>query len=217
MTTDTDATTADAVALEVQARGFVITDDATYREVAEFLLGIKALRAKIAATFDEHIKRAYDAHRALCAEKRHAEAAAVAAERIAKDLLTEWDAAQARAREQERVALAAALQEQQLADAVAVADADPEQADEILAAPVPLAAVAPAVPKVEGISYRETWSARVDDLDALIRAAILNDHFRAYLLPNMPALHALARSLRARLKIPGVTAVCSKDVAAGRR
>ena len=76
--------------LPAQAGALAITDDASYHHVVEFLKGIKQLRASIAATFDEHIHRAYEAHRALCREKQTAEGTAVEAERIAKALLATY-------------------------------------------------------------------------------------------------------------------------------
>jgi hypothetical protein len=223
MTEDTRLVVA-ARELPERARAFTIIDADTYRLVAEFLLGVKDLRSEIAETFDPHIARAYEAHRALCKEKRDAEAAAVEAETIAKTLLATWDDAQARRVEEQRQAREAIAQ----LDAAAVEDearaaeaaGDLQRADELRGSTraVPaVIAVASEVPKVEGIAYREVWSAKVTNLAALVHAAATHEAYVALLKPNTAALDAQARSLRERLRIPGVEAVCTKVVAAGRR
>jgi hypothetical protein len=123
-----------------QAQAFTITDADSYRRVAEFLQGIKALRAEIAATFDPHIKHAL--------------------------------------------------------------------------AMVPTAAVPSSTPKIAGVRFNERWSAKVTSLPALIAHVAAHPQLMALLVPNMVALNQQARSLRGQLQIPGVTAVCTKDVAA---
>jgi len=215
--------TADANDLVARARAFTVTTADDYQVVAGFLVGLKALRAKIAETFDEHIRRAFVAHRALVQEKRDAEAAVVEAERIAKVLLVQWDAEQQRAADAARAALEAARTAERvtLEEYAEIADVIGEQqrADEfrIEAAMIAPPLVAPATPKVAGVALRETWTARVVDLGALVKAAANHPPYLALLKVDMPRLHAQARSLRARLDIPGVEAVCSKTVAASAR
>jgi hypothetical protein len=212
------AVAAVALDLSVQARALTIVDSDTYRQVAEFLLGVKSLRAEIAATFDPHIARAYDAHRALCREKKDAEAAAVEAERIAKDLLVGWDTARQRDREREQAeldAVARAAVRQAIAEAATAGDVVGVEA--LIAQGAPVAVVPPATPDVSGIRYRETWTARVVNFAALVAAAVEHPAYLALLKPDSKALDAQARSLRGRLAIPGVEAVRSRDVAPGRR
>lgn len=214
-----------------QARALTITDDPTYRAAGEFLKGIKALRGEIADTFDPHIGRAFNAHRELCIEKRSAEAPLAEAERITKDAMLAYNREQERLRlvEEERLRDLARQEaaERQLDEAVALDQLARETGDPVLAetasrmldAPVvPLPVVVPTTtPKVAGIAARETWSGRLIDIAALIRHAGANPQFMGLLMVNQPALNALARSMRARLKVPGVEAICTKDIAAGRR
>jgi hypothetical protein len=218
-----DTATAAACALETQARALVVTTADEYARAAEFLLGVKELRAQIAATFDPHIKRAYDAHRALCAEKRQAEAAAVTAERLAKEHLIAWDLAQTRRAEIEGARLQTIAEDvaadETLSDALAAAEAgDLVLAEQILDAPilVPTAAVRPDVPPVNGIARRDTWSAEIIDFAALVAAAAANPMWLALLKPDTKALDAQARSLRHRLAIPGVRVVKTPGIAASR-
>src|SRR5690606_14674102 len=67
-----------------------ITDDASYTAAAELLKGIKALRGKIAETFDPHIKRAHEAHKALVKDKATAEAPLTEAEGVLKKTLVAY-------------------------------------------------------------------------------------------------------------------------------
>lgn len=207
-----------------RARALCIEDATSYAAACEFLKAIKALRTEIADTFGPHITRAHEAHRALLKEKADAEAPLVEAERIAKAQLVEWDQAQERERRAEQARIQEALrrqdEEQRLNDAIALeAAGETAEAEALIEMPIaPVAvAVAPTTPKVSGIAYRETWSAKVTDLSALARYVAANPQFANLLSANMPALNAQARSLKGALSIPGVEAVCTRDVAAARR
>jgi hypothetical protein len=213
-----------ALTMPEQARAITITDAPSYERACEFLKAIKGLRQEIADVFDSHIKRAFDAHRALCAEKRDAEAPLAEAERIVKNGLVAWDRVQEQQREAERRRLEEEArreaEDRRLAEAAALAAAGAtEMADALLDEPVdvPVVAVAPLTPKVNGIAYRETWSAQITDLHALVKYIAANPSHLGLLIANQTALNAQARSLKGQLRIPGVKAVCTRDVAAGRR
>lgn len=213
-----------ALAFPDQARALRITDTRTYEAACEFLKGLKALRTEIAETFEPHIKRAHEAHKALLKEKADAEAPLAEAERIAKAALVVYDQAQERLRREEQQRLQAELrraeEDRRLADAIAAEEAgDRDEAEAMIHEPVfvPTVAVAPSTPKVSGISYRETWSANVTDLSKLVKFVASNPQFAGLLSANLPALNAQARSLKAQMQIPGVEAICTRDVAAGRR
>jgi len=214
-----------------QARSISIVDAKTYESACDFLKGIKALRGEIAETFDPHIKRAFESHRALCKEKQDAEKPLTEAERIVKDALRAYDTEQERLRREEsrRLQEEARRQEEQrlLEQAIELEDAAKASGDASLALEaqtlleqpvvVPTVVAPPTTPKVAGITYRETWSGRVTDLPALIRHAAAHPQFMGLLQINQPALNQLARSMKAHLKVPGVEAVCTKDVAASSR
>lgn len=213
-----------ALAFPDRARALRIADAASYAGACEFLKGIKALRAEIADTFEPHIKRAHESHRALLKEKADAEAPLAEAERIAKSALVTYEGEQARVQRAEAARLQAELRRQEedrrLAEAVELeAAGDSAEAEALIAAPVdvPVVAVAPTTPKVAGIAYRETWGAEVENLAALVKYVAANPQFAGFLTPNMPALNGQARSLKGQMQIPGVKAVCTRDVAAGRR
>ena len=220
-----------ALAFPDQARALRIVDAASYERACEFLKAIKALRTEIADTFDPHIRRAYEAHRALCKEKNGAEAPLATAERITKDALNVWDQEQERRRQAEAKRLQEQLrqdeEERRLLEAIELEEAAKATGDTSLAMEaevlletpitVPTVAVAPATPKVSGIAYRETWSAKVVNLHDLVKFVAANPQFIGLLQPNATSLNAQARSLKASMRLPGVEAVCVRDVAAGRR
>lgn len=213
-----------ALAFPDQARALRIADPATYQAACDFLKDIKAFRAQIAETFEPHIKRAHDAHKALLKEKSDAEAPMVEAERIVKASLVAYDQEQERVRRVEAARLQEAVrlqeEERRLNDAVELeAAGESAEAEALIDAPmvVPTVVVAPTTPKVSGIAYRETWSASVTDLAALVKYVAANPQCAPFLSANMPALHAQVRSLKGQLRIPGVEAICTRDVAAGKR
>jgi hypothetical protein len=118
---DTTALTTESKPLLVPAN-FKITTHEQYALAGSQLTGIKALLKKIGETFDPHIKRAFDAHKALVAEKRTHEAPLVTAETTLKRALIGFQQDQERQRqEQERKAREAAEKE---AEAAARAKAD---------------------------------------------------------------------------------------------
>lgn len=228
---DGSQVTEQALAFPDQARAIQISDADTYGRACEFLKGIKSFREQIADTFDPHIRRAHEAHKALLKEKQDAEAPLAQAERIVKDALVAYDREQERIRREEarRLEEAARLQEQErrLMEAIELEEAGNKAGDEGMKADasalldqpiiVPTVAVAPATPKVAGVAFRETWSAKVTDLAALVKYVATHPQFAGLLSANLPALNAQARSLKGQLQIPGVEAVCTRDVAAGRR
>lgn len=221
---DSGAVVEKALTFPDRAKALRITDAQTYEAACDFLKGIKALRMEIAETFDPHVKRAHEAHRALLKEKADAEAPLAEAERIAKSALVVYDQEQERIRRIEQQRQQAELrrqeEERRLAEAVALEDAGEQaEAEALIEEPiaVPTVAVAPSTPKVSGISYRETWGASVTNLHQLVKFVAANPSHVGLLAANMPALNAQARSLKAQMQIPGVEAVCTRDVAAGRR
>lgn len=220
---------AEALTWPERARAAVVMDDTSYRVVADMLLGIKALRKKIAETFDPHIARAFQAHRALTRDKAETEAPLAEAERVIKDTLAAYDTEQERLRvEAQRLADEAARQrdeDERLARAAAMEIEGREYGDDALVdeahalietppVPVTAAPVAKAVPKVQGISYRVTYSARVTDVRALVKFIAANPQYVNLIVPNMTAINAQARSLKSALQIPGVQVLEHKDVAA---
>lgn len=222
---------AQALTWPERARAIQIVDDPSYKGAADALKGIKALRAEADATFDPIIADAHKAHRTAIEQKRKVDQPLTEAEGIIKRAMVAFDDEQERLRreeqrrleeearrreEDERLALAAQLEREgnEVGDEAMVAEAH-----ELIEAPIqpaPVATVQKATPKVDGIAYRSTWSARVTSLLELVRFVAANPSHLALIQANQPALNGQARSLRGALRIPGVRAVETRDVAARR-
>lgn len=199
----------EALTFPDQARRLAITSPDTYARAAEFLKIVKALRGKVAETFDAHITRAFQAHRALTAEKQKAEAPLTEAETVVKRAMVEYDQAERRRQQEaQRKADEAArrrAEDEQLARAAAMETeahefgdvALAEQATAVLETPVH--AVAPTVekqtPKVSGVSMRDNWKYRVTN-PALVP--------REYLMLDESKIGRVVKAMKDATTIPGV-------------
>lgn len=137
----------------------------------------------------------------------------------------EAEAAQQKAREEAEAArssgdeAAAAAAEAAAAAASEQAEAAREQIE--LSEIAPPAQIATIAPKASGISARKNWKAEVTDFKSLVLAAAKraeagDDFLLGFLLPNEKALNASAKSMQARLSVPGVR-VYADDVLSVRR
>ncbi len=187
-----------------RARALVVTDDAGYAQGAELLKGIKALRQEVADTFDDHIRRAHEAHKALVREKADAEAPLTEAEGIIKVALVTYRNAQEQKRKDEERRLAEEAcrrqQERALAEAAALeAAGEVEEAAALLedatTAPAPVVVLPSSTPKVSGISYKSIWKFRIVDANKVPREFLCVDAVR---------IGGVVRALKGATKIPGV-------------
>jgi hypothetical protein len=217
---DASGVRSEALTWPERAKAARVSDTVTYLTACELLKGIKALRQKIGETFDPHIKRAFEAHRALCREKADAEAPLTEAEMILKRALVAWDTEQERLRREEerRLADEARRQEEQrrLEEAAALEreaerTQDPqlrEEAHALFEQPIetPTVVVAKSTPKVSGITYRELWKYRIADASKVPREYLKVDDIR---------IGGVVRALKGGTKIPGVEVYVEKVAAAG--
>jgi hypothetical protein len=144
------------------------------------------------------------------------------AERLIKrSMLAYQDEQDRKRREQEAKLREAQRKEQerlQKRAEVAAAKGQEEKAEVLREAAemMPTPVVANHDPSPQGISTRETWSAEVFDKMALILAVAEGQVPDAVLAVDMKVLNAQARALKSAMKYPGVKAVASKTIAAGR-
>lgn len=206
------AVTSEALTWPQKAKALVVKTAEAYTQAGELLKGIKALRAKVAETFDSHIQRAFQAHRALTAEKQKAEAPLAEAERVVKAAMVAFDQEQLRiARERQHQADEAARrreEDERLARAAAMETEAREfgdaglkaAADLLLEQPAPVV-VAPLVevetPKVAGISMRDNWKFRVVDEAAIPREYLMRDDTK---------IGRVVKAMKDGTNIPGIVA-----------
>ena len=192
------------------AKDFKVTTNEQYVGSAEKLKAIKALAKKIDEVFDPHIKRAFDNHRALVAEKKQHMQPLEDAERLVKKAVLGFQLDQERIRrEAEARAQEEARREREKLEAQAAkleAKGKAEQAAAKLAAADAVVApiIAPSVPKVSGISTRVTYKAVVFDKMALVKAVAAGSVPLNALDANMPFLNNQARAMKETMAYPGV-------------
>jgi hypothetical protein len=71
-------------------------------------------------------------------------------------------------------------------------------------APISVPTIAPQINTPSGVSYRDNWTAEVIDANLVPRE---------YMVVNLQALNAVAKSTKGTLNIPGVKFVCTKVLA----
>jgi len=208
-----------------RARGLKITDQPSLERAAEELLAIKGLRDQVEQTFGPIVRKAYETHREAVAQRKKVDAPLDEAEQILKHEIALYQIEQARLRREEqaridaeRERIAAEELEREIERAEAEGASKVEVAAIIQRGPQPQAPVVvrPVPTTAPGISMRETWSAEVTDLAALVRFVAANPQYINLVAPNMTALNGLARSMKGAMKFPGVRVVAGSSVAARR-
>ena len=205
-----------AALLDESRRILAIPDVPTYERAAICKRGLVARRIFI-EDFFKPIKQAIDGtKRVVLDRQRLVETPVKEQEDRIGGLMVGWTDEQERRRRlaekniQEEAALAEAEHHQAMGDQTSAEEALNGRG---LVNPT----VQSTVPKVAGISYRETHSAEVMDFAALVKAVADGKAPMAYLLPNQIALNAAARSLKEELNsLPGLRCVVTKT-AVGRR
>lgn len=208
------------------ARALIINNPAAYVEAGELRKEVNVKDAALETAFKVQ-KQAIDAAKktVLEFEKRVREPFQLARE-IIDDKLLVYSREQERLRREEEEKLrklAEKLDEERRlseAEALVAAGVPEEAALSVLDQPstMPAPSIPSAVPKVAGLSMRETWRAEVVDAVALVQFAAMHPEMMPSLvLPNGPGLNALARSQKGALSIPGVRAVREEAVSGSRR
>lgn len=195
------------------AKDFKVTTQDQYIASADKLKAIKALSKKIDETFDPHIKRAFEAHRALVAEKKQHQQPLIEAEGYVKRAVLGYQQEQERIRrEAEAKAQEEARKERERLEAQAARAAEKGKAEkaaaiEAAAAAVVTPVIAPSIPKIAGLSTRTTYRAEVTSKLDLVKAVAAGSVPLNALDPNMTFLNNQARVLKEDLVYPGVRAV----------
>lgn len=207
-----------------QADALVIDSESTYRAASGFLLGVKALQKEVLDFFAPLKKSAQDAHRKLCAAEKEKAEPLIIVERKVKTRMLEYETEQRRIKAEQEAKLRAEArkieEEARIREATRLEqEGRQKEAERLIEAPIftPPVTVAPPTPKVQGVSFRETWSAEVDDIRALCRAIADGTAPTTYVTPNMTAINAIARAQKDGFSVPGCRAVMTKQVAAGGR
>jgi hypothetical protein len=215
-----------------RAAAVSVLDDAAFGVAGNLLLDIKALQKQIGETFDPHIARAVQAHKALLAEKRKHTDPLDRAEVVLKASMVAYDAERRRRQEEEarklREIARQAEETRRLDEAAALEmeasetgdDALREEAEFLLTQrPTTVVVAPPLAPKVAGIAVSGRWRATVTSLIALARFVAKNPQYINAVAANHVFLDKQADSMKEQLAIDGVQATFVPSISAtpGRR
>lgn len=157
--------------LEQQAQAYAISTNEDYSEAANFLKRVKGARKQVEDYWEEPIKKAFEAHRALTAKRKQMTDTCDSAERVMKRKMLEYD----RKIEAERRAAEAAARkaQQEESDRLLAEAAKAEKSGNTMQATVNMAmaeqieSVTPTVqvskPQVQGISTKKIWKVKITD------------------------------------------------------
>lgn len=205
--------TEETAAILSQAEGFKISTAVSYQLAADELKRIKAaskkldeVRKAITSPMDAAKKAVMDFFRKPAEQLKQAE------ERIKDAMLVYQTDLEQKEAEERRQAEAAAKAERERLEVAAAREADRGEfgtvaeiattAAQIVAAPV----VRREVPKVAGVSFRETWKFEITDLNAIPREFLLVDETK---------IRKVVQAMKGDTNIPGVRAYAEKTLAAG--
>lgn len=207
-----DEVTKEVMTVETQAKGLKVIDTASYVAAGELWKSIKALRKKVADTFDDIIKAAHLAHKKAVEKKKMHDEPLDAAERIVKKAMSDYDAEQERIRQAEQRRLEEiarkAAEEQALLDAIAAEEEArrngatkeeaAKEAEAVIAEPVYTAPVVlpKATPKLAGGPvFQKRWDFEVVN-ESLIP--------RQYLSVDLVKIRQVVTALKDQANIPGI-------------
>lgn len=211
---ETERVAGEARGLTARASALQVTDAGSYGAAAELRRACRGVLGAIGAVYRPLAKTLHEAHGHILAQERAQMAPVEAADRqLAARMLAWQDAEERRAREERRRLEELAREEaeaarreaetQALEDAAALERGGcHEAAAEVLEdaasqppAEAPCIVVMSSVPKVIGISQRETWRFEVTD------AAVIP---REYLIPDEKRIGGVVRAMKGATRIPGV-------------
>lgn len=195
--------------LETLRNTKIVTND-DYVFVVELSKMFRALDKKITDFFTP-LKRKQDAAKqALLDAEKEQRKLGLEGKALADSMILDYQTEQARIRREEERRLTEEArkreEDRRLAEAIELAeDGDAEGADMVLAEPVVAPVISlPSVPKVQGMSTRRTWKARLTDKMALIRWVGAHPEYQHLLDANSTALNAAARAMKSACPIEGI-------------
>lgn len=234
---DKQSLAGEAQTWSAKAKALTITNAESCTNATFLLRSIKGVRNDIQRWFEPHIEAAMEtkrkaeaARKALADERDRMEAPLVEAERVVKGHLLAYEQEQERARlaEQERLQ-AEALRQAEATTLAAAAALEREanltgdagmraEAESILEQPIeaPIVVVKPSMPKVEGVTYRDHWTADTTQIDikALCAAVVSGAVPPTFVLANWTAIKQYARSTQGTQPVPGVRIYNDRQIAA---
>ena len=212
----------EALSVIEQSKLVKIIDQPSYDFACDLLTAkIKPFRKRCKEFFDSMREPAYRAYQAVLDRYNETDKPLESAERQIKAAIAKWEFDQLQIQQElQRKAQeeAARREEEERLQAATLAEesgASEEEVQAIVEAPVVVVAppVEPTFQKAAGVSSRDNYKCKVNDLKDLCKAIGAGKVPVNYVLPNEPVLNARARADRETLDIPGCVAWNDKIVA----
>jgi hypothetical protein len=211
-----------------QAKTIRVADRSSYERACNFLMDVIApMRREVEETFTPICQRTHEAHREATGQRSRHLKPLEDAERLLKQQIGAYELQKRREQEElERAAreaqeLAIAESTEAAIEAAEAQGATREEVRAIIEQPVTMTrpVIEAPIQRVSGVSTRKTWRAAIVDIKALCRAVADGKVSSALVLPNEPALNALARAQGPDLArfCPGVRVYEQSSVAARRK
>ena len=206
-------------AMVAEARAFVVHDAETYAEALRRAADLRVKRAGVEALFADPKAKAHAAHKSICIAENRTLGPFDEGITLYTGNARDFHAAEERRMEQERRRLEAEakrVEETRRLEEAASAVEQGMSEEEVLAtldAPV-MAAVemAPAVPKIDGVSYVTTYRACEKDKLAALRHVVEHPEWLGLVTFSPAGMNRLAASQREGFKFPGFELVKTQDI-----
>lgn len=211
--------------LALEAKSIFIADQPTLDRMGQ----IATIAAQKIAEIEEYHRKpkadAFAAHKAWTTQEGRLRTPWENLRNFAARAIGNWQAAERERQRQEQLRLEREAEERQRQENLAAAVLLEDQGvpdEEVMAVadavPVPVRIFAPPVAVMPAnISGRETWSAEVTDLMALVKGVAEGRVPLSALQADMPNLNAFARAMKTTMNYPGVRAVSTQGIATRRK
>src|SRR3990167_482578 len=194
-----------------KVRTLKIGNNDAYVMAGHFRRAIKDGIKEIESQHDDNIRRWHEGHRKAISERDERLLPYMQAETILGlkilDYKREQDNLKTEEEERIRKELAKQEEERRLTEAIeAEAAGDKETAEELISAPIeiPPVILPKATPKLDRTAIKTYWKCEVIDMRALL-LGVLNDSVPMQaIIPNMPLLGQIVRTLKKEMRYPGV-------------
>ncbi len=201
-----------------RAKELDVDDAGSFEFASSLLLDVSALRKEIEGHFRPLRDAAHAAHKKICDKENELKAPLVEAEKLLKPKMAAFLEAQEKERrrlEAEATARQRAVDEANRAAEVAALEkaGEHEAAQQVAEAPPsPPVVIASLAPKVDGVSSRVVWKARITDPDAFFKAMADNKQMRSVVEIKDGALNRVAAQFQGELNWPGVEVYTDRSI-----
>lgn len=197
-----------------------IIDKESLQDAVDSLYKVKSVQKKVEEYWSPLNKKAYEHWKQILAKKKEMLEPLIKAEKIIKNKITAFEEWERKRAEEERRKMQAKLEEQarkererllKKADKIKSQELKEtliEQAEEIEAPEVHIESNT----KVDGISYRTTWKAKVVNKKLFLEAALKDDNLLSFILIDEKKLNKIAQATKGQLNYQGIKFYSEKIV-----